>query len=252
MAGMKICKHCGQEIAKGAKICPHCGGKNSNNTGLIVLGVICLIGIGGAVSNSRSSSTSSSESSVRSSSSSTNTGTNTNPGTNTNKTKSASLTKSDLYQSLANVAENVPFTLSSKSKSFIKEHENLFPTTDAAEVSEYVDESIEYKHLAKSISDYDDKIILRYGYVRQIWEETIWEETNSDGNITLTQINLYDSEGNQYYIYYFGKVDIYEGDYVYIAGLPLATSSFKNTDGGSTLCIVVAGSYIEKAEDNAY
>lgn len=34
---MKVCKHCGEEIAKSAKICPKCGGKNKKNTLLTVI-----------------------------------------------------------------------------------------------------------------------------------------------------------------------------------------------------------------------
>lgn len=45
MAGkMKVCKHCGAEIAAGAKICPKCGGKNSNPAGCII-GVIVFIAV---------------------------------------------------------------------------------------------------------------------------------------------------------------------------------------------------------------
>jgi len=51
---MKICKHCGAEIAAGAKVCPHCGGKNPKPIFkrvwfwiLIVVIVIAIAGMAG-------------------------------------------------------------------------------------------------------------------------------------------------------------------------------------------------------------
>lgn len=59
---MKICKHCGAEIAKSAKVCPKCGGKNAKPIFLrwwfIALVIIILIGvIGGGSSSSKSTGT---------------------------------------------------------------------------------------------------------------------------------------------------------------------------------------------------
>ena len=39
---LKLCKHCGKEIAKSAKKCPHCGGKNSGIVGPIV-GILFIL-----------------------------------------------------------------------------------------------------------------------------------------------------------------------------------------------------------------
>lgn len=52
---MKVCKHCGAEIAKGAKVCPVCGGKNKKpifkRVWFWLLVLIVIIGIGGAASH---------------------------------------------------------------------------------------------------------------------------------------------------------------------------------------------------------
>lgn len=55
---MKICKHCGAQIAKSAKVCPSCGGKNAKPIYLrwwfivlVVLAILSAIG-GGSASNS--------------------------------------------------------------------------------------------------------------------------------------------------------------------------------------------------------
>jgi len=49
---MKICKHCGAEMAASAKICPNCGGKNPKpiykRVWFIILCILVLIGIIGA------------------------------------------------------------------------------------------------------------------------------------------------------------------------------------------------------------
>lgn len=51
-SNMKICKHCGAEIAASAKTCPNCGGKNPKpiykRVWFIILCVLVLIGIIGA------------------------------------------------------------------------------------------------------------------------------------------------------------------------------------------------------------
>lgn len=53
---MKICKHCGAEIAKSAKVCPVCGGKNKKPIFKrvwfwLVIAVILILAIGGGTSH---------------------------------------------------------------------------------------------------------------------------------------------------------------------------------------------------------
>ena len=89
----------------------------------------------------------------------------------------------------------------------------------------------------------DKLFVLPSVYVLQILEEEIYE-----GDY-ITEVNVIDEEGDQYYILYYGELtDVYEDDTISVVGLPLGNSSFENTDGGQTLVIVIAGSYIELAE----
>ncbi len=58
-----------------------------------------------------------------------------------------------------------------------------------------------------------------------------------------------DDDGNQYYIFYLGELpDIFEEDTIGVYGLPLSMSRFANTGGGTTLCPVLAGSWITAVE----
>ena len=53
---MKICKTCGEEIAKSAKVCPKCGAKQKKPLGLIILAVIVVFGLLGALGSGGSKS----------------------------------------------------------------------------------------------------------------------------------------------------------------------------------------------------
>lgn len=46
---MKVCKSCGEEIAKSAKVCPHCGAKNKKPSLLLIICIVLVI-LGLAVS----------------------------------------------------------------------------------------------------------------------------------------------------------------------------------------------------------
>lgn len=80
MSSMKLCKHCGKEIAKSANICPHCGGKNAANGCLVAVIVFVVILFFGAIGRSRNPSSSGS-SSYKSSISNTNSGSSASSGT---------------------------------------------------------------------------------------------------------------------------------------------------------------------------
>lgn len=72
-------------------------------------------------------------------------------------------------------------------------------------------------------------------------------EENIDDDTVLTELQLSDSDSNNFIVYYFGELsDILEEDTVDCYGLPLGTTSFDNVSGGTTLAGVLAGSYIKK------
>lgn len=50
-------------------------------------------------------------------------------------------------------------------------------------------------------------------------------------------------------IWYIILPDVFEDDYVKIYGAPLGTTSFDNIGGGTTLAIVLGGSYVEKISE---
>ena len=73
------------------------------------------------------------------------------------------------------------------------------------------------------------------------------KEENITDDMVITELQLSDSEGNNFMVLYFGELeDVLEDDTVNCYGLPLGTTSFENVSGGTTLAVVMAGSYIEK------
>lgn len=158
--------------------------------------------------------------------------------------ESRALTAFELYDAL-HENEVVPYELNDKAADFLTEYDELFPCENLEDIdTELIDDSITKRQIQKNDSKFGDKLfVLPSVYVLQILEEEIYE-----GDY-ITEVNVIDEEGDQYYIIYYGELtDVYEDDTVSVVGLPLGNSSFENTDGGQTLVIVIAGSYIELAE----
>ena len=73
-------------------------------------------------------------------------------------------------------------------------------------------------------------------------------EEELEKDFKVTTINVMDENENQYMVYYIGAVeDVFEKDIISVYGLPIGQSGFENTTGGSTNCIILAGSYVKKA-----
>lgn len=150
----------------------------------------------------------------------------------------------DLYTFLQDIGDTT-YLLNSKSEQFLSNYDYLFPASNISDIpSDTVDSTIDYRQILKNDQKFGDKlIILKPLQVQQIFEEEIGDEQY------LTQLNVMDENGQQYWIYYNGELsDIYENDFINVIGLPLGNSSFENTTGGETLVIVLAGSYIELAQ----
>jgi len=147
-----------------------------------------------------------------------------------------------LYEALQKT-ETTPFTLTEKAKVFLKENPSLFSTKSKDALASFVNSDIEYKHLNKNINNYGDKLIkLSEAYVVEIAEEEL------EKDFKVTTINVMDENENQYMVYYIGAVeDVFEKDIISVYGLPIGQSGFENTNGGSTNCIILAGSYVKKA-----
>lgn len=166
-------------------------------------------------------------------------------------TKAENMEAYNFYE-LARDASTIPYEISDKAGTFLKAHGNLFPISADKFLkdndSDLVDFDLDAKHILKNKEKYGDMLIaLPELGVTQIWED---KAENSDGYYSV--INATDpSSGQQYIIIYNGSLDVFENDYISCFGLPLDTSSFENTDGGGTLVIVLAGSVIEKIQDDA-
>ncbi len=139
--------------------------------------------------------------------------------------------------------ELVPYLLNEKATSFLKDYPDAFPTDDFEKIDSLINYELEYKHISKNPAKHGSEMMALALQVVEIGEEEIDE-------ITFSVINGIDENGQQYYIIYMNEIpDVFAGDVIAAAGLPLGTSSFLNTDGGQTLVVVLAGSYIEKLEE---
>lgn len=140
-----------------------------------------------------------------------------------------------------------PYTLNEKAIQFLTDHDDFFPLDieGGAEITEEtIDYSIEARHISKNEEKYGDKLMmLPPAQVRQIKEIPV------DDNHYLTTLNIYDYDGQQYYVIYKGELeDIFDDDVVNVIGLPLGFSHFDNTAGGQTLVVVLAGCQITGEE----
>lgn len=153
------------------------------------------------------------------------------------------LSKVSIYENLG-LYEEMPYTISPKAKEFIGTHEELFPAESAEEVLEFVDDTIGYKNIAKNQNNYGDKLIkLDETYVASI------NESNIDASSSFTELIVVDADEQVYYIYYFGSLpDIFKDDVIRVFGVPMAMTSYSNVNGGTTISVVLAGSYIEKVQ----
>lgn len=236
------CKKCGTEFD--GKFCPNCGEplekpkKKKKILPKVIIAVVVLTGIGIVAGGS--------DDDVSNSGSVTST----NVSSNTSDTTSAEdvvseMSKVQLYQALGQASEgDSGYTMSQKSIDFINAHEELFPAAGVDDLTQYVNNEIGYKNISKSPDSYGDEImVVDYSGVVHISEEKV-------GSDTFTTLQTYDEDGNSYLVYYFGALpDVLDDDYVKIYGVPLGTTSFDNVSGGTTLAVVLGGSYVEKISE---
>lgn len=147
-------------------------------------------------------------------------------------------TKSELIQHLGTFRWLGEFSISDETKSFIDSHENLFPTqndSDLQDLESFVDRTIQYKHLTKSLSKYLSNIVeISNVSVVQIFETPI-------AGHTITSMLVQDQDFNSIVIYFDRPLEVYQGDSVSIFGLPVASTGFDNVGGGTTNVIVLYG-----------
>lgn len=254
------CPNCNNEVQDNTKFCPECGADMSATQGvapqaqtvqyqmpvekpkkkkggkiIISIAVILVLFVSCSVLMSDDSSTTDSSAPATSSDS------NNQPADNS--TDVTAETPENIYKYLSANYNAVPFEISEKAAAFLKIHPELFPAKASIDCESYINWSIEYKHLAKNAANYGDSLIHVNGEAVQVSE---LPTADTGLSMPITVINMIDYEGNQFYVFYIGSIDLYEGDPVAVTGLPMDMSSFTNTDNGETLCPVIAGSYISK------
>ena len=151
------------------------------------------------------------------------------------------------YQNLQDRKYNeYPFTMNASSASFLEAHTDLFPAGKQASLANYIDKSVEYKHLNKNIEKYGDILFENNAmHVIDIHEENVQDE------VCLTTVHVIDEGGNSFIVLYKGELpDIYKDDTVSVCGLPLGISSFENVGGGSTIAVVLAGCRVINTENH--
>lgn len=129
-------------------------------------------------------------------------------------------------------------------KDFLENHINLFPTDSFDKISEFIDESIQYKMIKKEPTAYGDKIIkLQNITITQIVTNPIDFSTDKK----YTYAICHDGE-NLYQLYFIGDMEeIYANDTIStLYALPINASGFNNASGGYTHTVDLAVCYYEK------
>ena len=149
----------------------------------------------------------------------------------------------DWFEYIGQNSEQLPFTISPKAKSFLNDHPEVCSVKKVNDVKKYMDSSIEYKKVEKNQNRFGDKIMeTPECYV-------IKTEESGKGDNTVTEIQMNDSDYNYYYVIYVGSLDIYKDDTVQVYGVPVGMTSFENVSGGTTVSLVMAGSYVQKTNE---
>ena len=149
----------------------------------------------------------------------------------------------DLYEYIGENSEDIPYTISPKAKTFLNDHPEVCAVKKVNSIKKYVDASIEYKQVEKNQNKFGDKIMKTPEcYVIKVNE-------SGKGNRTITEIQVCDADSNYYYVIYNGSLDIYKEDTVQIYGVPVGMTSFENVGGGTTVSLIIAGSYVHKTNE---
>lgn len=236
------CKKCGTEFD--GKFCPNCGEplekpkkKKKKVLSKVIIALVIMAGIGIVAGES--------DDSGSGSVTSTNVTQNTSDAASAESDSDTESSKVRLYQLLGQESEgDRGYNMSQKSIDFINEHEDLFPASGVDALTPYISSEIGYKNISKSPDKYGDQVmVIDYAGVLQISEQDAGDET-------LTILQAYDDEGENYMVYYFGELpNVLDDDTVKIYGIPLGTTSFDNISGGTTLAVVLGGCYVEKIQE---
>ncbi len=140
--------------------------------------------------------------------------------------------------------EDLMYTVSKPAEVFLNNHEDLFPTDTIENIETYINADVDYKMIIKSPNKYGDEIICFKNYrIIQIWES----EFIPYDNFTTMLLMDTDTYNDYIYAYYPDEFpDAYEDDVVTLYGIPLNTSSYNTTSGGTNNCLMVFVAFAEK------
>lgn len=132
--------------------------------------------------------------------------------------------------------------LAEESYEYIVDNYNLFPAKKDKEVNKAIEksETIDYRELSKNPAKYHSNIVSFSGFVRQIDEQNVDDET-------MTYAIVYDDNSNAHVIFMYKEAEeIYEDDDITFYGIPIGAYDFSSDDGGFQSSILYFGSHIEK------
>ncbi|MGN1144320.1 MAG: zinc ribbon domain-containing protein [Anaerovoracaceae bacterium] len=258
-----VCEECGAELEEGAAVCPVCGcpvrGEGQVNQGekasqpekpaekkngkakYIIIGVIALVLIFAGIAifgggedkpdpNGDSGTAQVSEDAEAEGNDAENAGA---------QEEDTQLTAAELYQLIGENATD-PFTISETAAAFIDAHPDFFPgnAKNQGAISDFMDVELDYQHVAKAPSKYQDTLMWISGDVIDI------EEAEIEGN-TITAFHVYDYDGKSYMVYHLGELEnVFEDSWVWAYVLPFGMTSFENLSGGYTEAIICASCYV--------
>lgn len=137
---------------------------------------------------------------------------------------------------------------SDTAKEFLETHTDFFPSESFDKISEFVDESIEYKMITKEPNLYGNKIIkLENAYIVDISANPIDFSTDKKYTYAICALNNNETQ-NVYELYFIGDMkDVFAEDTIStLYGIPLNVHSYQNVSGGYTNSIQLAVCYYKK------
>ena len=154
---------------------------------------------------------------------------------------SKTTTKAATYEAITDTME---FDISDDAIAFINDNPQFFPgnSSNTGAISDHIDFSMDYAHVAKNPFKYSDRLMCIFGEVVDC------QELEESGK-TLTYVQIEDYSGYDYCVYYLGELpNVFEGNDVTVTFLPFNVITFENIGGYYTKAIVGAACYVNYAE----
>lgn len=134
--------------------------------------------------------------------------------------------------------------IADKSYDFINENPNIFPTMNFTEVEPFINKDFRAKDMDKNLDKQSGQLFENYGRVYDIFEVK-WSGFEDGEDKLVTYLFVEDNEGYSYELFYLDETEIEQGDEIKFVALPLISSNYTNTSGGTTRVFLNLASYIE-------